>query len=87
LRIKVFEPILLLGKDKFDGLDIRIKVRGGGRVSQLYAIRQAIGKSVVAYFQKCKYPNTTPVHFLKFENDEEKKKSLRSRLLRDNMFL
>jgi small subunit ribosomal protein S16e len=58
LRIKVFEPILLLGKDKFDGLDIRIKVRGGGRVSQLYAIRQAIGKSVVAYFQKCKYPNT-----------------------------
>eukprot|EP01080_Neovahlkampfia_damariscottae_P009602 gene9602-1804_t len=52
LRYKVFEPILILGRDKFDGLDIRIKVRGGGRVSQLYAIRQAMGKSVVAYYQK-----------------------------------
>ena len=55
MRYKVFEPILILGRDKFDGLDIRIKVRGGGRVSQLYAIRQAMGKSVIAYYQKCKF--------------------------------
>lgn len=52
LRIKVFEPILLLGKSKFAGIDIRIKVRGGGYTAQIYAIRQAIAKGVVAYNQK-----------------------------------
>eukprot|EP00736_Rhodelphis_marinus_P008105 Rmarinus@m.12865 len=52
LRHKVFEPVLLLGQDKFANLDIRIRVRGGGYVSQIYAIRQAISKAIVAYFQK-----------------------------------
>jgi small subunit ribosomal protein S16e len=53
LRYKLFEPVLVLGQDKFSGLDFRIRVVGGGKVSQLYAIRQAIGKGVVAYYQKC----------------------------------
>lgn len=53
LRYKLFEPILLLGKDKYKDIDIRIRVRGGGQVSQLYAIRQAVAKSIVAYYQKC----------------------------------
>ena len=35
------------------GVDIRVRVRGGGHVSQVYAIRQAISKSLVAYYQKC----------------------------------
>eukprot|EP01101_Sappina_pedata_P002168 TRINITY_DN12427_c0_g1_i1.p2 TRINITY_DN12427_c0_g1~~TRINITY_DN12427_c0_g1_i1.p2 ORF type:complete len:146 (-),score=75.46 TRINITY_DN12427_c0_g1_i1:304-741(-) len=52
LRLKVFEPILLLGKDKFSMVDIRVRVKGGGYVSQIYAIRQAISKSLVAYYQK-----------------------------------
>ncbi|EDV28678.1 40S ribosomal protein S16 [Trichoplax sp. H2] len=52
LRYKVLEPILLLGKDKFAGVDIRVRVRGGGATAQLYAIRQAISKSLVAYYQK-----------------------------------
>lgn len=52
LRYKVFEPMLVLGQDKFSGIDMRIRVRGGGKVSQLYAIRQAIAKGVVAYYQK-----------------------------------
>jgi len=43
----------LLGKDKFAGVDIRVRVKGGGHVSQVYAIRQAISKSLVAYYQKC----------------------------------
>lgn len=55
LQYKLFEPILLIGKDKFAGLDIRIRVRGGGSVGQIYAIRQAIAKAIVAYYQKCKY--------------------------------
>ncbi|EFC49409.1 40S ribosomal protein S16 [Naegleria gruberi] len=52
LRFKLFEPVLLLGKDKFKGVDIRIRTRGGGKVSQVYAIRQAICKGLVSYYQK-----------------------------------
>jgi len=52
LRFKVFEPILLLGKERFANVDLRIRVRGGGYTSQLYAIRQAICKAIVAYNQK-----------------------------------
>merc|ERR1711872_528546 len=52
LRFKVQEPILLLGAQRFEGVDIRIRVKGGGRVSQIYAIRQALAKSLVAYYQK-----------------------------------
>lgn len=74
LRFKVYEPILILGPDKFGRLklhwmifiilafrkiqeltfilhaanvDIRVRVTGGGHVSQIYAIRQAISKSIV----------------------------------------
>lgn len=41
LRYKVFEPILLLGRDRFSNIDIRLRVKGGGYTSQCYAIRQA----------------------------------------------
>merc|ERR1711939_427252 len=37
LRFKVYEPVLL---------------RGGGHTSQVYAIRQAIAKGIIAYYQK-----------------------------------
>jgi small subunit ribosomal protein S16e len=53
LRTKVYEPILLLGKERFAAVDIRVRVRGGGHTSQVYAIRQAISKSLIAYYQKC----------------------------------
>ena len=52
LRLKAFEPILILGKERFAGLDIRIRVKGGGHTSQIYAIRQALAKAIVAYHQK-----------------------------------
>ena len=52
LRMKAVEPILLLGKERFANVDIRIRVKGGGHVSQMYAVRQAIAKSLVAYYQK-----------------------------------
>merc|ERR1712098_655899 len=51
LRFKVYEP-LLLGLDRFAEVDIRVRVTGGGHTSQIYAIRQAIAKSIVAYYQK-----------------------------------
>ena len=52
LRFKLEEPIYLLGRDKFANVDIRIRVKGSGRISQIYAIRQALAKSLVAYTQK-----------------------------------
>ncbi|GAB1209851.1 hypothetical protein APSETT445_008639 [Aspergillus pseudonomiae] len=52
LRFKVYEPLLIVGADKFAGVDIRVRVSGGGHTSQVYAIRQAIAKSLVAYYQK-----------------------------------
>lgn len=52
LRLKVLEPILILGKERFANMDIRCTVRGGGQTSQVYAIRQAISKAIVAYHQK-----------------------------------
>merc|ERR1711880_1386 len=52
LREKLMEPVKLLGQDKFNDLDIRVRVSGGGKVAQIYAIRQAISKSIVAYYQK-----------------------------------
>lgn len=30
------EPLLLLGREKFMGVDIRVRVKGGGHVSQVY---------------------------------------------------
>ena len=34
-------------------VDIRVRTNGGGTTSQIYAIRQAIAKGIVAYYQKC----------------------------------
>jgi len=52
LQFKLQEPVLLLGKERFADIDIRIRVKGGGHTSQIYAIRQALSKSLVAYYQK-----------------------------------
>ena len=32
------EPLLLLGREKFMGVDIRVRVKGGGHVSQVYGM-------------------------------------------------
>jgi small subunit ribosomal protein S16e len=52
LRFKIYEPILVVGESEFSLLDIRVKVKGGGHTSQIYAIRQAIAKAIVAYYAK-----------------------------------
>ena len=52
LQLKAFEPVNVLGKERFADLDIRVRVSGGGYTSQIYAIRQAIAKAIVAYYQK-----------------------------------
>lgn len=52
MRVKVWEPILLLGQTRFQNLNIRVRVRGGGSTSQCMAIRQAIAKGIIAFAQK-----------------------------------
>ncbi|KAK4151667.1 ribosomal protein S9 [Chaetomidium leptoderma] len=52
LRAKLYEPVLILGADKFAEVDIRVRVAGGGHTSQVYATRQAISKAIVAYYAK-----------------------------------
>ena len=52
LRLKLEEPLLVVGKDRFANLDIKIRVTGGGHVSQIYAVRQALAKALVAFYHK-----------------------------------
>ncbi|KZT30659.1 ribosomal protein S9 [Neolentinus lepideus HHB14362 ss-1] len=52
LRFKIYEPILIVGEEAFGVVDIRVRVKGGGHTSQVYAIRQAIAKALIAYYAK-----------------------------------
>merc|ERR1712013_423712 len=52
LRMKVQEPLMIIGKERVAAIDIRVSVKGGGQIAQIYAIRQAISKAIVAYYQK-----------------------------------
>merc|ERR1712140_49621 len=52
LRMKVQEPLLIIGKERVAAIDIRVSVKGGGQIAQIYAIRQAISKAIVTYYQK-----------------------------------
>ena len=50
----VLKSFVCLLQEKFAGVDIRVRVSGGGHVAQIYAIRQAISKALIAFYQKCK---------------------------------
>jgi small subunit ribosomal protein S16e len=52
LKAKLLEPLQLLGDPHWKSLNIRLRSHGGGHVSQIYALRQAIGKAIVAFNQK-----------------------------------
>ena len=51
-RIKILEPIILAkGIVPIDSVDIDVKVSGGGFMGQANAIRTAVSKGLVEYFQ------------------------------------
>ena len=52
MRFKVYEPVLVAGEEAFQSIDVRVRAKGGGHTSQVYAIRQAIAKAIVAYYAK-----------------------------------
>ncbi|MCD6275794.1 30S ribosomal protein S9 [Euryarchaeota archaeon ex4484_178] len=49
-RLSILEPIYLVG-DKVKGIDIEIKVRGGGVMSQAEASRTAVARAILNYFE------------------------------------
>ena len=55
MRYKVFEPILLVGNDKFKEVDIRVRVRGGGNVSQIFGeyLCRHWSVTICLYFLSC----------------------------------
>merc|ERR1711963_1091649 len=52
LKAKLYEPINVAGANYFAEFDISITVKGGGSVSQVYAVRMAIARALVAYYHK-----------------------------------
>jgi len=48
-RLKMMEPLLLIGKDIWGQIDIRVTVHGGGVMAQADAVRTAIARAIVAY--------------------------------------
>lgn len=68
----------MLGSSTFSKVDIRVRVKGGGSTSQIYAIRQAIAKSIVAFNQKCLFIIS---HVNGVDVDEATKKELKDKLL------
>jgi ribosomal protein S9 len=48
----VYEAVLAAGEENFSFIDIRVRAKGGGHTSQVYAIRQAISKALVAFHAK-----------------------------------
>jgi len=52
IRDKLLEPFLLLDTTDKLNIDARIFVKGGGLISRIYAIRQALAKSILLYHLK-----------------------------------
>ena len=48
-RLKMMEPLLLIGKEIWGQIDIRVAVHGGGVMAQADAVRTAIARAIVAY--------------------------------------
>jgi len=49
IRLLISEPLLLIG-DLAKQVNIRVKARGGGIISQAYAARCAIARAIIKYF-------------------------------------
>ena len=52
LRQKLEEPLLLLGKDRFSAVDIRVRVNGGGHIAQVYGTSLGVRNLSDDYFSE-----------------------------------
>ncbi len=48
-RLKMLEPLLLVGEHIRNSIDIEVNVKGGGVMAQADAVRMAIARGLVAY--------------------------------------
>lgn len=48
-RLKMMEPLLLIGEEIWGQIDIKVTVHGGGVMAQADAVRTAIARAIVAY--------------------------------------
>jgi len=53
-RLKIMEPLLLLGESIRNSVDIDIKVEGGGYMSQAEACRMAIARGLAMFYSDIK---------------------------------
>lgn len=49
-RLKMMEPLVLAGDKKVNKIDVIVKVKGGGIMGQADAVRTAIAKGLVKFF-------------------------------------
>ena len=49
-RIKISEVFIIIGEEVRESIDIRVNVRGGGYMGQAEAIRTAIARGLIEYF-------------------------------------
>ncbi|MFX0091453.1 MAG: 30S ribosomal protein S9 [Candidatus Hodarchaeota archaeon] len=49
IRMKILEPLMIAGEDTVSKLDIKVKVRGGGVMSQAEAVKISIARALVKY--------------------------------------
>jgi len=52
LRLKLSEVTNILGHARLSRFDLKVLAHGGGQVSQMYAIRQALARSILAFYTK-----------------------------------
>jgi len=57
-RMKVMEPLLLAGGDTVNKVDIRVKVEGGGYLSQAEAARMGIAQGLTKWTRSKRLRNT-----------------------------
>ncbi len=49
-RVKIGEIFIIAGEDKRDSVDIKVNVTGGGYMGQAEAIRTAVARGLIEYF-------------------------------------
>ena len=50
-RLRILEPLMLAGEEYVSKVDIYVDVKGGGVMSQAEAVRLAIARALVKYFE------------------------------------
>lgn len=78
-RLRIMEPLLLAGEDYISKVNIKVKVIGGGYMSQADAARIAIAKGLVKYFDdeklKLKFNSYDPFMLKSDPRRKEQRKS------------